>query len=1049
MTDGNSFRVDSGPEATLVELPTLTKLCGTAGLAGLGWTYVHGPDLAPDAPAGERNLWSDVVLIQRPRRAIARLNPELPPQAVTRASGLVLTSTSPAVIENHRGFHDLLLAGVPVAYRDSEGMERNAHAMLVDFNDVSRNEFLAVNQLTIIAGGHNRRPDILLYVNGLPLGEIEAKAPGLTKPAEEAVNQIAHYAHTIPDLYRYVEIVGVTDLMKAVVGTISTPVEHFAEWKTMSEDESERARPQLDLMVEGVFAPARFLELVRDFMLFETDGAKTWKVMAKYHQVHAANAAVESCAQAMGGDQRGGLIWHTQGAGKSYTMVFFTNKIRRDERFANPTIVAVTDRTDLDNQLADTFTGTHLAPQCRQADEIRRTASSSSDSQGLYELLQVPAAGIVFTTIQKFAPPVEEVEMPVLSERENIIVMADEAHRSQYSTFAENITVALPNATRIGFTGTPIEKADRSSRVVFGDYVSVYRMRQAQEDQATVPIYYESRQVPLNIADPDELRHVEEILEEEEQEAARKLVTSWARLEKIVGAPDRLAKLADDLAVHFDQRHEVLAGKGMVVAYSRRVAADLTGLLRERLGEDAVDCVISAQATDEPAISRFRRSKPQLRELAKHFRDPDDPLRIVVVKDMWLTGFDAPVLHTLYVDKPMRDHGLLQAIARVNRVFKDKPGGLVVDYIGIGEDLRASLQAYDEHEVEDPVIPAAQAVARLWEKYEVIGGMLHGAGYRPGELYLVDDQAKLFLDACNYLLASDQRSQEFLDTQAGLAKWYALARTQQAVLELRDEIGFFNRIAAELRKISTPTVQASMEAEQAVRQFMSDGLGAGEIVDVLGLADKDRPEISVLSDDFLDSVVIKTGQENLQRKLLQKLLDDQVKARKRTNHLQAKRFSEEIEAVLTRYEQRQLTSQQVVEELILIAKRLRDAGHQHEDLGLTEEEAAFYDALAGGVEHLTADPELATIAHDLVQSIRRDLSVDWTDRESSEAKVRTKVKRLLRRHRGNLRIPQPAGGGGGESRVDPLNYFTQLVMEQAKSLYRYWPEVGNRLFVDV
>ena len=1054
MTSASAFHADSGPEGSLVELPTLTRLCGAAGTPGLGWTYVHGRDLAPDAPAGERKLWSDIALIGRLRGAIARLNPELPAQAVTRATELVLTSSSPAVIENHRAFHDLLLAGVPVAYRDGEGVERNAHARLVDFEDMSRNEFLAVNQLTIIVGGNNRRPDILLYVNGIPLGEIEAKAPGLQKPAEEAVNQIAHYTHAIPDLYRFVEIVGVTDLMKAVVGTITTPAEHFAEWKTMSEDDSDRTRPHLDLMVEGVFAPDRFLELIRDFMLFETDGARVWKVMAKYHQVHAVNAAVESAAQAMRSDHRGGLIWHTQGAGKSYTMVFFANKVRRDERFANPTIVAVTDRTDLDNQLADTFTGTQLAPQCQQANEIQRTPNSTADSRSLYELLQVPAGGIVFTTIQKFMPPSGKEEMPILSERENVIVMADEAHRSQYATFAENITLGLPNATRIGFTGTPIEKGDRSSRLVFGDYVSIYRMRQAQEDQATVPIYYESRQIPIAVSDPDALQHVEEVLEDEEADAARKLVTSWAKLEKIVGAPERLQTLAEDLAEHFTARCETLAGKGMVVAYSRRIAAGLTGHLRELLGEAAVDCIISAQATDPPEISQFRRSKPQLRELAKRFRDPTDPLRVVVVKDMWLTGFDAPVLHTLYIDKPMHDHGLLQAIARVNRVFKDKPGGLVVDYIGIGEDLRSSLQAYDEHEVEDPVIPAAQAVARLWEKYEVLCASLHPVGYRQGELHLIQDKADMFLQAYDHLLADDQCAQGFLDTQAALARWYALARTQPAALELRDEIGFFNRLGAEIRKITTPDAQASKAAEQAVRQFMSEGLGAGGVLDVLGLADRDRPELSVLSDEFLDSITQKTGQENVQRKLLQKLLDDQIKVRRRTNSLQAKRFSDEIEAVLHRYELRQLTSKEVVERLINIAKRLRDAGHSHKDLGLTEEEAAFYDALAGGIEGVEADPELAKLAHELVENIRKDLSVDWTDRAASEARVRTKIKRLLRRHRVELRVPSPAGGsnGGGAaedgSGPDPINYFTQLILEQAKSLYRYWPEVGDRLFAE-
>jgi type I restriction enzyme R subunit len=1048
------FTVDSGPEGQFVELPALQRLCGNGSAhAGVGWTYIHGRTLAPEAGSGERDRWSDVVLKGYLRRGIQRLNPDLPAPAVQRVIDEVKATASPAVVEDHRAFHKLLLSGVPVSYRDEAGAERHAHARLVDFDDLAKNEFAAVNQLTIVVGPSTRRPDILLYVNGLPLGEIEAKAPGLDKPSQEAVNQVAHYTKTIAPLYRFVEIVGVTDLMKAVVGTITTPAEHFAEWKTMSDDPAEKARPQLDLMIEGVFETGRFLELIRDFVLFETDGAKTWKVMAKYHQVHAVNAAVESAAHAIVSDRRGGLIWHTQGAGKSYTMVFFVNKLRHDERFANPTVVAITDRTDLDNQLADTFTATHLAPQCEQADEIRRTPGSAEDAKNLYDLLKVPAGGIVFTTIQKFQPPKGEDDMPILSERSNIIVMADEAHRSQYDTFAENITIALPNATRIGFTGTPIEKGDRSTRLVFGDYVSVYRMRQAQEDQATVPIFYESRQIGLDIADEDALDHVEEVLEDEDEEAARKLVISWAKLEKVVGAPDRLAKLADDLTAHYTARCETLLGKSMVVAYSRRIAAQLTELLRERLGDDAIDCVISAQATDDPEISRFRRSKPQLRELAKRFREPDDPLRVVIVKDMWLTGFDAPVLHTLYIDKPMRDHGLLQAIARVNRVFKDKPGGLVVDYIGIGEDLRSSLQAYDDADLDDPVIPAAKAVARLWEKYEVICDLLHPVDYRQGELHLVADKAVLFLDAYNHLLETEERTQTFLDAQLALAKWYALARTQPAALELRDEVGFFNRLAAEIRKITSPEVQASKEAEQAVRQFMSEGLAAGDVVDVFGLADKDRPEISVLSDDFLDSIAQKTGQENIQRKVLQKLLDDQLKARRRTNNLQAKRFGDEIDAVLRRYEQRQISSAEVVERLIEIAKRLRDSAHRHEELGLTEEEAAFYDALAGGVEHVKADPNLAALAHQLAENIRKDLSVDWTDREATEAKIRTKIKRLLRRNRDKLPKLQPASAGngaGGEDDVGDvgINYFTQLVLDQAKAMYRYWPEVGDRLFAE-
>jgi type I restriction enzyme R subunit len=1020
-------------EDALAEQPALDWLC-TPG----GWTHVHGRELAPDAPTADRKIWADVMLVERLRRAVARINPQLPSDAVQRACELALTSRSPSMIEDHRDFHDLLLSGVPVSYVDDEDVERHDHAWLVDFEDPANNEFLVVNQLTIIEGGKNRRPDILLYVNGLPLGQIELKAPGVVGSAPAAVNQVRHYTETIPNLYRYVEIVGVSDLITARVGTITTPAEHFAEWKTMGGEEATRGRSQLELMIEGVFTLIRFLQLIRDFVLFESDGARTWKVMAKYHQVHAVEAAVESVATAMAGDRRGGLVWHTQGAGKSYTMVFFVNKLRRDTRFANPTVVAVTDRTDLDNQLVDTFTGTHLAPSCTQADEITGGARS------LHALLNVPAGGVVFTTIQKFAPPTGRDEMPVLSERQNVVVMADEAHRSQYAKFAENITLALPNATRIGFTGTPVEAADRSTRLVFGDYISVYRMRQAQDDRATVPIFYESRQIPLDIADPEQLAEVEEVLEAEELEAASKLVTAWAKLEKVVGAPDRLRRLADDVHEHFTARRETLEGKAIVVAYSRRIAAELTELLRERFGDKAVDCVISAQATDPPEISRFRRSKPELRQLAKDFRDDQHPLRIVVVKDMWLTGFDAPVLHTLYIDKPMRDHGLLQAIARVNRVFRDKPGGLVVDYIGIGEDLRASLRAYDDAELDDPVIPAAKAVAGLWEKYEVLCALLYPVGYHQGELHLATDPARLFLDCYDHVLASEERTREFLDAQAALASWYALARTQPAAIELRDEVGFFNKLAAEVRKIASPDAQASPEAEQAVRQFMSEGLAAGEIVDVLAIADHDRPEISVLSDEFLDSIASKTEHRNVQIRLLEKLLKDEIRGRGRVNRTQAKQFSDQIEAVLRRYEMRQLSSAEVVERLVEIAKSLRAARHRHEELGLSVEESAFYDALAGSADHTTADPQIAAIATDLVKSIRADLTVDWADRESSEAAIRRKIKRLLRKHDYRPKAAPPGGSGGGEPH--DINRYTQLVLDQAKVLYRYWPDVEDRLF---
>jgi type I restriction enzyme R subunit len=733
------------------------------------------------------------------------------------------------------------------------------------------------------------------------------------------------------------------------------------------------------------------------------------------------------------------VVWHTQGSGKSYTMVFLVTKLRRDPRFNNPTIVCVTDRIDLDDQLEQNFERqSHLRDVTQRADEI---ADGEKSLQSLLAGRQ--AGGIIFTTIQKFRPSKSQASMPVLSERRNIIVIADEAHRSQYATFAENITVALPNAARIGFTGTPIEKADRSSRLVFGDYISIYRMREAQEDGATVPIYYESRQVPVD-ADPDKLRETAEVLETEETAAANKLITAWAQLEKVVGQEDRLTKVADDLAEHYKARTETLDGKAMLVTFSRRIAAEMTDLLRQRLGEEAVDCVITASATDPPALSKYRRSKKEMEELAREFKDPDSKLRVVVVRDMWLTGFDAPSLHTLYVDKPMKDHGLLQAIARVNRVFRDKPGGLVVDYIGIGDDLRASLQAYDKDSIEEPVVPLKRALKGFQEKYEVLAGVLHPVGFdRFSELDAVG-RAQLLADAHNLILDSQAMTKDFLDEQAALAKWYALVRTEPKAIALKEEVAFLNTLAGAVRKYTPPQGQASQQAEQAVKQFFSEGLAAGEVVDIFGLADKDRPEISVLSDDFLDDISKRTDHPNLRIKLLEKLLNDEIRGRMRTNRTQAKQFTDAIEAVLARYENRQLTSAEVVENLVELAKKLRDARDRHEQLGLTEEEAAFYDALAGGAEDVKADPKLAAIAHDLVQTLRNSgkLRVDWTDHASSQAAIRRIIKRLLRKHHYEppARVPRGGGGGGDGS---PMEYATRVLYEQARTLYRYWPDVGG------
>ena len=569
-----------GAEDTYAEQPALQWLCGDGTDAGLGWAYVHGAEIAPDAPGAEREHWSDVVLVARLRRALARLNPEVPPAALDDAVRRVVESQSPQLIEDHRSFHELLLSGVPVSYIEG-GQERDRRVWLVDFDDPDRNEYIAVNQFTIIVGKKNRRPDILLFVNGIPLAQVELKNPGDEEAtAGAAVNQVRHYSETIPPLYRFVEVIGVSDLLRARVGTISTPPEHFAEWKTLDQEDRRAGRPQLELMLRGVFEPALLLDIVRNFVTFDSDGRRTYKVMAKYHQLHAVNAAVDAAIEAMDGDGRSGVVWHTQGSGKSLTMAFFATKIRRDPRFANPTVVCVTDRIDLDDQLESNFLQqTHLRPAIERAEEV------TGGEQSLHAMLSGrEAGGIVFTTIQKFRPPTGQGKMPVLSERSNIVVITDEAHRSQYAGFAENIRAALPNAVRIGFTGTPIEKSDRSSRLVFGDYISVYRMRESQEDGATVPIYYESRQVPVEVEDPNELKAVEQVLEGEEVEAANKLVTSWAQLERVVGLPERLDEVANDIADHYAARREVLEGKAMVVAYSRRIAAELARILGDRLG---------------------------------------------------------------------------------------------------------------------------------------------------------------------------------------------------------------------------------------------------------------------------------------------------------------------------------------------------------------------------------------------------------------------------------------------------------------------------------
>jgi type I restriction enzyme, R subunit len=1022
-------------EASLAEAPALDWL------RELGWDYARGPEIAPGAKAAERDSWASVALVDPLRRALTRLNPQLPPEAIEQLIRRVLEAESPNVVDDHAAFHDLLLDGVPVTYERETGEQRTDRAVLVDFADVDNNEFLAVNQFTIVVGQKNRRPDVLLFVNGIPLGQIELKNPGSPHAtAEGAVNQLHDYADAITPLYRFVEIMAVSDLHTARVGTLTSPAEHFVAWKSMDPSE-DAGKPALEVMLQAVFAPGAFLDLVENFVLFMTDGARTFKVLAKYHQVDAVKRAIAATREAMGAGGRGGVVWHTQGAGKSYTMVFYAQMLRRDPAFANPTIIAVTDRNDLDQQLYETFAAQReLGQSVRQAEEI------AGGGESLHALLQVPAGGIVFTTIQKFRPAKGQTMMPVLSERENVIVLADEAHRSQYDSFARSMMDALPNAVRIGFTGTPIEKGSRSTSLVFGDYISVYTVERSVEDGATVPIYYENRRVPIEIEDESLLEQVEEVLETEEDKARKKLVTSWSKLEKVVGADDRLDQVAADIVDHYRKRCGTLEGKALVVGMSRRICAQLAGRLKDLLGQGAVTCVMSVNAEDGPELhgpgGEYRRSKRELKEVASDFKKEDNPLNVVVVRDMWLVGFDAPILHTIYIDKPMKDHGLLQAIARVNRVFRDKPGGLVVDYIGIGDDLRKSLSAYGSEDVGEVMIPLDVAIKRLKEKHDVVSAFFHGLAWQDWTTLSATDQATLIANAHNKVVADDDTGRRFLKEQALFARWYALVNPHTPAREMVDDAKFFGQIAGAVRKYTPLEAQASPQAEQAVKQFFSEGLAAGEIVDVLGMAGEERPEISVLSDEFLDTLEKRIPQPNLRLALMRKLLNDEVRVRSNRNPLQAQLFSDKIEGLLARYRARQITSEEVIKALVELAKEMRDARRHHEELGLTEEEAAFYDALAGGVEDGVVDLELAKIAHDVVAAIRSRLEVggiDWTSRESMQAEMRRTIKRLLRKH--HFQRPPNANGGGGARQPMSLDELTNLILEQARVLYAYWPEV--------
>ncbi len=1002
-------------------------------LSGLGYATAFGPDIAFDGTAPERESYGDVVLDDRLYAALARINPALPASAIEEAVRKVSRWDTPSLLENNRRFHTMLTDGVPVEFHGADGRIVHDAARLMDFDDPDNNDWLAVNQVTIIENNHNRRPDVVVFINGLPLVVVELKNPGDENTTiKHAFNQLQTYKKDIPVLFGYNALLAISDGFTARAGTLTADWERFMPWRTVDGlDLAPEAMPQWEVLLAGLFDKRRLLDYIRYFIVFEDDGGQVLKKAAAYHQYHAVNKAVECTVRAVEGDRRIGVVWHTQGSGKSLSMAFYAGKIIQHPALANPTLVVLTDRNDLDDQLLGTFS------RCAQL--LRQSPVQAGDRKHLRDLLQVAAGGVVFTTIQKFLPEQKGDTYPLLSERRNIIVIADEAHRSQYDFidgFARHMRDALPNAAFIGFTGTPIESADKSTPAVFGDYIDVYDIQQAVEDGATVRIYYEGRLAKIDLS-PEEKPHIdpqfEEITEDQEEGVRTRLKSRWARLEAMVGTDKRLALVAEDIVAHFEARDAVMPGKAMVVCMSRRICVDLyralTALRPEwHHGDDtkgAIKVVMTGSASDPTDWQEHVRNKAGREALAKRFKDPADPLKLVIVRDMWLTGFDVPCLHTMYVDKPMRGHGLMQAIARVNRVFKDKPGGLVVDYLGLAEQLKQALADYTASGGKGKTtVDQNEAAAVLEEKYEVVRDLYHGFDY----LAIVRGPRKDYMAgavaASSFILGLEDGRKRYFQAVAELSKAFALTVPHATALRLRDEVGFFQVVRACLAKTTMGPGPTEEELDTAIRQIVSGAIVSDQVIDIFAAAGLKKPDISILSDEFLEEVR-RMPHRNLAVEILRKLLNNDIKTRLKRNVVQARSFAAMLEQAIRKYQNRTIEAAQVISELIELAKELRAAQQRGQSLGLTDDEVAFYDALEvnDSAVMVLGDESLKLIAHELVQAVRNSVTIDWNVRDSARARIRLMVKRILRKY------GYPP---------DKQEKATQTVLEQAEALCAGW-----------
>lgn len=1027
-----------------------------------GYTYLHACEPDDENEYAERQSFKEVILKKHLTQAIDKLNPNIPQNAREQAQKDILNVASSSLIASNESFHQMLVDGVNVEFLSDSGM-RGASVQIIDFHNPTNNEFLAVNQFTVEEDNKLKRPDIILFINGIPLVVIELKNPtDSNATVKKAFTQLSNYKNAIPNLFYYNSLLIASDGFDARCGTISSGIDRFMAWKSVDGIlESTETTPQIQTMVRGMLKPEILLDLIRHFIVFESSKredkksgqivVETIKKVAAYHQYFAVRKAVESTklAAASDGSRKGGVIWHTQGSGKSLSMVFYTGKIV--QKLDNPTVVVLTDRNDLDDQLFDTFAN------CKQL--LRQDPVQAENRTALRDLLKVASGGVVFTTIHKFAPEIGQDEFPCLSERRNIVVIADEAHRSQYGFqarikeakdadgnvtglrtvygFAKHLRDALPNATYLGFTGTPIELEDKSTEAVFGDYIDIYDILQAEQDGATVKIYYENRlaRVKLKEGYKDLIdAQVASISENEESDATQKAKAKWARVEAIIGHHERLQSVAQDFIDHFEERQKVMSGKSMIVTMSRRIAVDLYEQIiklrphwhNQKLEEGEIKVVMTSSSSDPESWQQHNTSKQQRKDLSSRMKDPSDPLKIVIVRDMWLTGFDAPCLNTLYVDKPMKGHNLMQAIARVNRVYRDKEAGLIVDYLGIAADLKNAADTYTKSEGRGkPQLPISEAVLLMQEKFEIVSQLFHGFDYET--YFSADTMSKLgiLLEAQEHILGLDNGKDRLIRYVLELSKVHAVCSNQPEAKAISENVAFFQAVKARLQKFEPRGEgKSDAEIETSIRQIVDKALVSDGVTDIFGAAGIKKPDISILSEEFLEEVRgIK--HKNLALELLQKLMNDEIRIQKKRNLAKGRKFSEMLEATLRKYQNNLLTTAEVMEIMVSLAKEMREAKERGKQSNLTEDELAFYDALCDNDSAVLAlgDEKLKDLARLLVAKVRKSATIDWTVKASVKAKLRVLIKKTLRQ------FGYPP---------DKQKLAIELVLEEAEQRTNHW-----------